>query len=79
MTILKRKYTNKAGEVVEYSYDTKQKEQTNAKLKREHLKKFIKEHKAEIDELNTKIAKISFIMNNIDNYKYSYSMIYRFI
>ena len=89
MTILRRKFTNKAGQVVVYEYDTKTK-QTNAKLKREHLMKFIEEHQSEINELPTKKQKIDFIMKNINNtyeaslsqakpYTFSYSMITRYI
>ena len=88
MTILKRKFTNKAGVVVVYEYDTKTK-QTNAKQKREHLMKFIEEHQTEINELPTKKLKIDFIMKNINKtyeqdsqqkaYSYSYSMITRYI
>ena len=88
MTILRRKFTNKAGQVVVYEYDTKTK-QTNAKLKREHLMKFIEEHQSEIDELPTKKQKIDFIIKNIDKtheqdshekpYTFSYSMITRYI
>lgn len=88
MTILRRKFTNKAGQVVVYEYDTKTK-QTNAKLKREHLMKFIEEHQSEINELPTKKQKIDFIMKNIDKtyeqvsqakpYTFSYSMITRYI
>ena len=88
MTILRRKFTNKAGQVVVYEYDTKTK-QTNAKLKREHLMKFIEEHQSEINELPTKRMKIDFIMKNIDKsyeqgsqakpYTFSYSMITRYI
>lgn len=88
MTILRRKFTNKAGQVVTYEYDTKTK-QTNAKLKREYLMKFIEEHQSEINELPTKRMKIDFIMNNINNtyeqdsqakpYTFSYSMITRYI
>lgn len=77
--ILKRKFTKKSGEIVTYEYDTKTKE-TNAKQKREHLKKFIEEHQEEINKLPTKKMKIDFIMKNIDNkYNYSYSMINRYI
>ena len=88
MTILRRKFTNKAGQVVVYEYDTKTK-QTNAKQKREHLMKFIEEHQSEINELPTKKQKIDFIMKNIDKtykqgsqampYTFSYSMITRYI
>jgi hypothetical protein len=88
MTILKRKFMNKAGVVVVYEYDTKTK-QTNAKQKREHLMKFIEEHQSEINELPTKKLKIDFIMSNINKayeqgsqpkaYSYSYSMITRYI
>ena len=89
MTILRRKFTNKAGQVVVYEYDTKTK-QTNAKLKREHLMKFIEEHQSEINELPTKKQKIDFIMKNIDKtyeaslsqakpFTFSYSMITRYI
>ena len=88
MTILRRKFTNKAGQVVVYEYDTKTK-QTNAKLKREHLMKFIEEHQSEINELPTKKQKIDFILKNIDKtykqgsqakpYTFSYSMITRYI
>ena len=88
MTILRRKFTNKAGQVVVYEYDTKTK-QTNAKLKREHLMKFIEEHQSEINELPTKKQKIDFIIKNIDKtfenfsqskpYTFSYSMITRYI
>ena len=88
MTILKRKFTNKAGVVVVYEYDTKTK-QTNAKQKREHLMKFIEEHQTEINELPTKKLKIDFIMKNINKtyeqgsqpkaYSYSYSMITKYI
>lgn len=88
MTILKRKFTNKAGQVVVYEYDTKTK-QTNAKLKRQHLIEFINEHQTEINELPTKKQKIDFIKTNIDKtyenfsqakpYTYSDSMITRYI
>lgn len=88
MTILRRKFTNKAGQVVVYEYDTKTK-QTNAKLKREHLMKFIEEHQSEINELPTKKQKIDFIIKNIDKtykqdsqskpFTFSYSMITRYI
>lgn len=79
MTILKRKFTNKAGQVIIYEYDTKN-NQTNAKLKREHLKKFVEEHQTELRELQTKKMKIDYIMKNIDNkYNYSYSMINKYI
>ena len=88
MTILKRKFTNKAGQLVVYEYDTKTK-QTNAKQKREYLMKFIEEHQSELNELPTKKLKIDFIMKNINKtneqgshakpYTYSYSMITRYI
>lgn len=79
MTILKRKFTNKAGIVVVYEYDTKNK-QTNAQQKREHLMKFVEEHQEELRELPTKKMKIDYIMKNIENkYNYSYSMITRYI
>lgn len=79
MTILKRKFINKAGQVIEYKYDTKN-EQTNAKLKRQHLIEFINEHQTEINELPTKKQRIEYVKTNIDKtYTYSDSMIYKYL
>lgn len=80
MTILKRKFTNKSGQVIVYEYDTKKTDQTNAKLKRQHLIEFINEHQTEINELPTKKDKIEFIKTNMDKtYTYSDSMIYKYL
>lgn len=80
MTILKRKFINKSGQVITYEYDTKKTDQTNAKLKRQCLIDFINEHQTEINELTTKKQKIEYVKTNIDKtYTFSDSMIYKYL
>lgn len=80
MTILKRKFVNKSGNVIVYEYDTKKTDQTNAKLKRKCLIDFINEHQTEINELTTKKQKIEYVKTNIDKaYTFSDSMIYKYL
>lgn len=72
---MRRQYTTKSGQVKTYEY--KRNTKTNAQLKREHLLKFIEDHKEQLDEFGTKNDKINYILDNIDTYKYGYTTIYR--
>lgn len=78
MPELKRKYTTKSGEVKVYTYNKTV--DTPAKIKRDHLIRFIQIHQDELNEISKKKDKIQYIQDNIDDtYSYSDSMIYRHI
>ena len=78
MSNLVRKYTTKSGEVKVYTYTKNQ--DTPAKIKRDHLIRFIQLHQEELNEIPKKKDKIQYIQDNIDDtYDYSFSMIYRHI
>ena len=79
MSSIKRKYISKrTNEPKVYIYTKNQ--DTPAKIKRDHLIRFIQLHQDELNAIPKKKDKIQYIQDNIDDtYSYSDSMIYRHI
>lgn len=72
-----RKYIKKDGTIIEYIYQPKLK--TQSELKKETLIHFIKTNHSSLNTIKTLQEKTNYINENIQDFKYSISMVYNYL